>query len=64
MPNSWSEKVKLNMDGKPHQQRPDVDNYLKSFMDALCIDDSYVYDVHAKKFWAREGSIELTEWGQ
>lgn len=62
MPKSWSDKKRKAMCSKPHQQRPDVDNYLKAFMDALCDDDSYVYDVHAKKFWAHEGSIELTEY--
>lgn len=63
MPLSWSEKRKAEFDGKPHQSKPDVDNYLKGLMDALCDDDSYIYDVHASKFWAREGSIELTEHG-
>jgi Holliday junction resolvase RusA-like endonuclease len=36
MPKSWTEKVKVQFDGKPHQVKPDVDNYLKAFMDALC----------------------------
>jgi Holliday junction resolvase RusA-like endonuclease len=64
MPASWSEKRKLATDGSPHQRRPDLDNYIKSFMDSLCTDDSYIYDVHAQKFWARTGSIELTERGE
>lgn len=62
MPKSWSDKKRREMSNKPHQQKPDIDNYLKAFMDALCLDDSYVYDVHAKKFWANTGSIELTEY--
>lgn len=61
MPTSWSETKKRDMEGKPHQQKPDIDNYLKAFMDALCEDDSYVYDVRARKYWAREGRIELSE---
>lgn len=64
MPNSWPEKKKAEYDGKPHQKKPDIDNYLKAFLDALCSDDSYVYDARAQKFWAREGSIELTEYGE
>ena len=61
MPKSWSKKKKAEYDGKPHQQRPDIDNFLKSFMDSLCEDDSHVWDVHPRKFWAYEGRIELTE---
>lgn len=63
MPPSWSEKKKVLYDGKPHQVKPDADNYLKSFMDALCSDDSYIYDARVQKYWAREGSIELNELG-
>ena len=61
MPKSWSNKKKEEMEGKPHQQKPDIDNYLKAFMDALCVDDSYVYDVRAIKRWSKVGSIELSE---
>lgn len=61
MPKSWSKKRRAEMLGKPHQSKPDVDNYLKAFMDALCSDDSYVYDVRATKYWADTGSIELYE---
>ena len=61
MPKSWSERKKDEFEGKPHQQRPDIDNYLKALMDALSTEDSYIYDVHAIKRWAREGSIELYE---
>lgn len=63
MPKSWPEKRKLLFDGKPHQVKPDADNYLKAFMDALCVDDSYVYDARVQKYWAREGKIILTEFG-
>lgn len=63
MPVSWSKKKRSEMLGKPHQQKPDVDNYLKALMDALCSDDSYVYDVHCTKYWAEEGSIELEQFG-
>lgn len=61
MPKSWSKKKKAEMLGKAHQDKPDVDNYLKAFMDALCENDSYVYDVRARKFWAEAGYIELVE---
>lgn len=61
MPKSWSAKKRLEMGGKPHQQRPDIDNLLKSFLDALCEDDSYIYDVRVEKYWAEQGSIEVVE---
>lgn len=59
MPTSWSKKKQAEMFGKPHQQRPDIDNLLKAFLDALCIDDSYVYDVSMRKRWSILGSMEL-----
>lgn len=61
MPQSWSKKKKGEMLGKPHQVRPDVDNFLKALLDALCEEDSYVYDVHAIKLWAETGAIEIEE---
>jgi Holliday junction resolvase RusA-like endonuclease len=64
MPKSWSAKEKAAMDGKPMQVKPDVDNYLKAFMDSLCKDDSYIYDAHPRKFWAYEGKIQLLERGK
>lgn len=59
MPKSWSKKKKLDMDGKPHQQRPDIDNLVKAFLDALCEDDSYVYKIHCEKYWSTDGRIEV-----
>lgn len=63
IPPSWSKTKRAAYDGKPHQQRPDADNFLKAFMDALCVDDSYIYDVRVRKFWTdSDGYIELTEY--
>lgn len=59
MPKSWPAKKKLLMEGKPHTQRPDIDNLAKAFMDALCEDDSYVYSLKAVKLWSNEGYIKL-----
>lgn len=63
MPKSWPKKKKAEMYGKPHQDKPDIDNYLKAFMDAMCSNDSYVFDAHPRKYWAYEGRIDLTERG-
>lgn len=57
MPKSWSLKKKDEMLGQPHQQRPDIDNLIKAFLDALCEDDSYIFSVKAEKRWDFSGSI-------
>ena len=54
---SSSGKFKLKMDGMPHMQKPDLDNCLKALLDALFINDSIVWDIHATKKWGREGKI-------
>jgi Holliday junction resolvase RusA-like endonuclease len=62
MPISWSKRKRDLMRGKPHQQRPDIDNLAKAVMDALCEDDSYVYALKAEKYWSDEGSIDFLEY--
>jgi len=57
MPDSWSKKKKEGMCGKPHQSKPDIDNLVKAFLDALCEDDSYVWKITATKYWAEKGEI-------
>lgn len=55
MPESWSKKKKEEMDGKSHEQKPDDDNYLKAFCDALKEDDCDIWDMRAVKFWVKTG---------
>jgi len=57
MPKSWSNKKKALMNGKPHQQTPDIDNFQKAFLDALCESDSHVWDIRAVKLWGTSGKI-------
>lgn len=57
MPKSWSDKKKELMLGKPHQQKPDIDNLEKAVLDALCKDDSYIWDLRKTKVWATAGKI-------
>lgn len=59
MPKSWSNKKRLLMDGKPHQQKPDVDNMIKAVLDALCEEDRFIYDVHATKIWGENGTLSV-----
>lgn len=63
MPKSWSKKEKERMNGQPHQAKPDKDNLEKAFLDALCDDDSYVYDGRVSKYWAQTGGIKITKMG-
>jgi Holliday junction resolvase RusA-like endonuclease len=58
MPKSWSKKKKAEMVGKPHQQTPDLDNFIKS-LDAIVPEDCGIWDIHAKKFWSITGRIYL-----
>ena len=58
MPKSWSKKKRTTMSGKPHQQTPDIDNYIKGLFDALYKEDKFVWNVSAKKLWTyKEGQI-------
>ena len=51
MPKSWSKKKKAQFEGKPHQQRPDLDNYLKAWKDSVYEEDAVVWHVEATKLW-------------
>jgi len=58
MPISWSKKKREKMDGQPHKQRPDLDNLVKAFKDALLIEDSHVHTYGTiKKVWGRKGQV-------
>lgn len=65
MPESWSKKKKDEMDGEPHQQKPDKDNLEKAFWDALFKkfdeDDCVIYDSRVSKYWSRKGAIVYAE---
>lgn len=60
MPKSWSARKRQGMNGSMHQSKPDIDNLIKAFLDALCEDDSYVYEIHAKKVWSDSPSITVS----
>lgn len=57
MPKSWSQKKRFQNHGNRHQQRPDIDNLLKGFMDALLPEDCRVWNVQVKKLWGITGGI-------
>jgi len=60
MPKSWSKKKKAEYDGKPHEQRPDLDNLIKAWNDCVLAEDSTVWRIHATKLWTSgPGSIQV-----
>jgi Holliday junction resolvase RusA-like endonuclease len=61
MPTSWSKKKRQRMANQPHESKPDLDNLIKGFKDALCENDSFVhtYD-QIKKVWGERGQLIIT----
>jgi len=60
-PKSWSYKKVAEHAGEPHQQKPDLDNLLKGFMDCLMDEDKMVHTITATKKWmvGGEGTIVI-----
>lgn len=49
--------------GSPHKKKPDLDNLLKSIIDALCpASDSHIHTIVAKKVWALNSYIEVEDY--
>lgn len=61
MPKSWAQKKRNAYNGLEHQQKPDIDNLSKAVMDALCEDDSYIFALHAEKYWSDNPGIKIEE---
>jgi Holliday junction resolvase RusA-like endonuclease len=61
MPESWSKKKRLEMDGQPHQSKPDSDNLIKALGDALYSDDSHLWHYAVTKIWGVEGQIRIVK---
>ena len=53
---SWSKKKKKALVSQPHQQKPDVDNYVKAILDALAPEDGYIWTIKVEKFWTTENN--------
>lgn len=64
VPKSWSKKKKEKYLGELKDSRPDLDNYIKAFKDALCEEDSGVSHYgEMKKIWGTESKIIIHEQG-
>jgi len=64
MPKSWSKKKKKEMLDTSHCSKPDLDNLVKSCLDALFAeipdrDDACVHTINARKVWSVSGGIFL-----
>lgn len=64
MPDSWSKNKKLEMNWKPNQNTPDIDNLFKAFSDTIFYDpvnkskdDCKIWKLSADKFWGEEDKI-------
>jgi Holliday junction resolvase RusA-like endonuclease len=57
LPNSWSDKKKSELVGMPCEEKPDIDNYTKFFLDTMAKEDKSVWNIKAEKRWAYYGSI-------
>ncbi|CAN5334793.1 RusA family crossover junction endodeoxyribonuclease [soil metagenome] len=60
MPPSWSKKRQVEMLGQPHRHKPDADNMAKAVMDCLRQDDSGIWNIAIRKYWAQTGRIIIT----
>ena len=64
MPKSWSAKKKDRMRGRPHIQRPDLDNVEKAILDGLnriaFADDEQGWNVVKTKAWGDAGVTHVT----
>ena len=61
MPESWSKKKRADMANRPCLKKVDIDNLIKAFLDAVCKEDSHIYEISAIKYWDYTGSIILDE---
>ena len=60
MPKSWSDHKKMQHLGRPHQQTPDIDNYLKGFFDAVMIEDKQIWRIRdLGKWWSNDPRVEV-----
>jgi Holliday junction resolvase RusA-like endonuclease len=58
IPKSYTKKKKQQLLNQPHVIKPDLDNLIKAFKDALCKDDSHVWKYREmQKIWGEDGKI-------
>lgn len=60
-PKSVSKKLYNQMIDSPHVVKPDIDNLVKAFLDALLINDQHIWDVRAIKIWGEIDKIDVCQ---
>lgn len=62
LPKSLSLKKRQELAGTPHRVKPDLDNIVKSCLDALLSRDQGIHEIRAKKRWedANGPRVEIT----
>ena len=62
MPKSWTKKKRAEKLGQLHDQKPDLDNLIKSVFDALCDEDKAIGSIgQAKKVWGATAKIIISK---
>lgn len=61
MPKSWRKKKRQQLLFEQKKSAPDIDNYVKGFIDGLLTEDKRLSDYRASKFWCdgETGFIEV-----
>lgn len=59
MPASWNMKKRQQMSGTRHQTKPDTDNLIKAFVDALLDSDGDIWFMAGAKFWSDRPRIDV-----
>lgn len=57
MPKSWSKAKRAKHLHQRHQSKPDLDNLVKGYWDAILDDDALVWCGSAAKIWGEQGAI-------
>lgn len=60
MPDSWSQKKRTEFQMTKHQQKPDIDNLVKGFLDIAKEQDCTVWHIDAKKYWTSDKTGFIT----
>lgn len=63
VPKSWRPNKKAAHHNEPHLSKPDADNLIKAFKDALLKQDSTIWDYRVTKRWtnSEDGRIEISQ---